>query len=362
MNVCTVRVHVLVTTRTCSFSFSDSMPQTIMLIAHVPFASGRSQKFSRLQTIEPLLLLKELEGEETCHYFACSQCIPSLVRCGGMDCDRPVCTGCASRCSSIGCQGFLCNRCEFLQTSSCAICQGNFCKLCTVDCQGSVGAICEQKICKDCQTSLWRNRILAAELGNIVLLSCANSILDAIPPKHSALLRLKQVQESSGPHSRSKVWQCVRCQECASTCPECEIMMKQFCVCLGCQAAEARILETLLRSEPELKFKLEKQKGQLKKKDFFVPQPSRLSSFILLTFCCSDSDSFCEEHDASWVHDCQECGEEFSDFSNLMDLGYCSYCDDYRIIQCQGCKSLERYQIDRTWLSHDKQRWHSVAM
>ena len=284
------------------------------------------------------------------------------MRCGGIDCDRPVCTGCATRCSRIGCQGFLCNRCEFLQTSSCAICQGNFCKLCTVDCQGSVGAICEQKICKDCQTSLWRNRILAAELGNIVLLSCANSILDAIPPKHSALLRLKQVQESSGPHSRCKVWQCVRCQECASTCPECEIMMKQFCVCLGCQTAEARILENLLRSEPELKFKLGKQQAQLKKKDFFVPQPSRLSSFILLTFCCSDSDSFCEEHDASWVHDCQECGEEFSDFSNLMDLGYCSYCDDYRIIQCQGCKSLERYQIDRTWLSHDKQRWHSVAM
>jgi hypothetical protein len=39
-----------------------------MLITHVPF--GRSQKFSRLKTIQPLLLLKVLEGEEACHYFA----------------------------------------------------------------------------------------------------------------------------------------------------------------------------------------------------------------------------------------------------------------------------------------------------
>ena len=277
--------------------------------------------------------------------------------------------------------------------------------------------------------------------------------------------------------------------------------MKQFCVCLGCQTAEARILENLLRNEPGLKCKLEKQQAQLKKKDFFVPRPARFSSFILLTFCCADSDSFCDEADESWMHNCQECGERFFDFidkaahtdcepgnsyfgrgrrlvipdveytlnpeiggtlasgkrfgtlimerglvearrimgigssealdrmcsnaachqlsiktselhsctfdpasisissiapclrvyckqhpiylyrkafrfksqeqckqfeeafnatkdwmrtGNLKDLGYCAYCDDYRIIQCQGCKLLERYQIDRTWLSHDK--------
>ena len=304
--------------------------KNFMRDSHV--ASFEFKKFHDLKLLKKFDLASDLKlkSEDVCQCFTCSQCMPSLAQCGGIGCNRLVCAGCATSCASMACHSLLCNRCENIQSTSCAACHGDYCEACTDICQGA----CDRRICRRCKTSLWRNRISAVDHGNVVLQPCEEVSLVF----RSLFSQLEEVQ-LSGPSSRPKVWQCVRCKECASTCPECRDLMEAFCVCEECQASIEVLsqegLSKLLCSDPELKHKIEKMQAQLKKKDFFLPRHSNSSNFIVLTVCSQ----LCS-------HDCKECGYEMSTQNvNIPDVGYCAYCDAYRVIECIHCNELERYDM-----------------